>query len=81
MGSVQTLLPQTVVTLRDGIKSNIKAELLVPGDIIEVFDGDIIPADIRILSVSGFKVWKPNNFFSENSKKLNHFKFKFNPII
>ena len=56
MSSFQTLLPQTVVTLRDGIKSNIKAELLVPGDIIEVFDGDIIPADIRILSVSGFKV-------------------------
>jgi sodium/potassium-transporting ATPase subunit alpha len=43
MSSFKTLLPQTVVTLRDGIKSNIKAELLVPGDIIEVFDGDIIP--------------------------------------
>ncbi len=56
MSSFQTLLPQTVVTIRDGIKSNIKAELLVPGDIIEVFDGDIIPADMRILSVSGFKV-------------------------
>jgi sodium/potassium-transporting ATPase subunit alpha len=28
----------------------------VPGDIIEVSDGDVIPADIRILAASGLKV-------------------------
>ena len=56
MGSFDIYLPQYVVTLRDGIKKLVKSDFLVPGDIIEVFDGDIIPADIRILSASGFKV-------------------------
>ena len=56
MTSSDVLLPQFVVTFRDGIKRTIPAELLVPGDIIEVSNGDIIPADIRILSASSFKV-------------------------
>ena len=56
MTSSDVLLPQFVVTFRDGIKRTIPAELLVPGDIIEVSKGDIIPADIRILSASSFKV-------------------------
>ena len=54
--SFDVYLPQYILTLRDGVKKKVKAEYLVPGDIIEVFDGDIIPADIRILSASGFKV-------------------------
>lgn len=34
----------------------IPADQLVPGDMIEVFDGDVIPADICILSASSLKV-------------------------
>ena len=56
MTSSDVLLPQFVVTFRDGIKRTIPAELLVPGDIIEVSNGDIIPADIRILSASLYSV-------------------------
>jgi sodium/potassium-transporting ATPase subunit alpha len=56
MNAFDILLPQYVVTLRDGAKKTVTAELLVPGDVIEVSSGDIIPADIRILSASGFKV-------------------------
>ena len=56
MNSFDILLPQYVVALRDGSKRTIPAELLVPGDVIEVSNGDIIPADIRIVSASGFKV-------------------------
>ena len=56
MSSFELYLPQNVLTLRDGVKKLIRSELLVPGDIIEVFDGDIIPADIRILSASGLRI-------------------------
>ena len=61
MTSSDVLLPQFVVTFRDGIKRTIPAELLVPGDIIEVSNGDIIPADIRILSASLYSVLEFNH--------------------
>ncbi|CAG0901115.1 unnamed protein product [Cyprideis torosa] len=56
MESFKSMVPQFAVVTRDGQKSNIHAELLVPGDIVEVKFGDRVPADIRILSTSGFKV-------------------------
>ncbi len=37
----------------------------MPGDIVEIYDGDIIPADIRILSASGTNVV---NFFSAKNR-------------
>ena len=42
--------------LRDGKHSTISAEQLVIGDIIEVKAGDRLPADIRVIQASGFKV-------------------------
>jgi sodium/potassium-transporting ATPase subunit alpha len=56
MDSFEVLLPQAVGTLRDGQKKWIPSQLLVPGDIIELSSGDIIPADIRILSAHCLKV-------------------------
>lgn len=41
---------------RDGQKLTVKAEDLTLGDIIEVKSGDNIPADVRIIHSSGFKV-------------------------
>lgn len=42
--------------LRDGQKRTVKAEELVVGDVVDVKFGDRLPADIRIIESSGFKV-------------------------
>ncbi|CAI5449985.1 unnamed protein product [Caenorhabditis angaria] len=56
MDSFKSLVPTIALVHRDGIKQEIKTENLVVGDIVEVKGGDRIPADIRIISASGFKV-------------------------
>ena len=80
MNAFDILLPQYVVTLRGGSKRTIPADLLVPGDVIEVSNGDIIPADIRILSASGFKV--DNAVLTGESRPLarNAMKTSSNPL-
>lgn len=42
--------------LRDGIRQEMDASLLVPGDIIEINAGDMIPADARIIENSSLLV-------------------------
>ncbi len=44
------------VVLRDGQKTQIDSKLLVPGDIIYVRLGDILPADVRIIETEGIFV-------------------------
>ena len=56
MESFKQMIPQSSICIRDGEKKVIRAEELTLGDIIEVKSGDIIPADIRILQSSKFKV-------------------------
>ncbi len=56
MESFKQMIPQSSVCIRDGLKQIIRADELTLGDIIEVESGDIIPADIRILQASKFKV-------------------------
>lgn len=51
------MVPQTCIVHRDGqVKSGFPATDLVVGDIIEIKYGDKIPADVRIIHASGFKV-------------------------
>jgi Mg2+-importing ATPase len=38
------------VAVRDGKSSQIDSKLLVPGDLVSVYIGDIVPADMRIVS-------------------------------
>lgn len=45
------------MVVRQGDKLNVKAEELVVGDVIEVKFGDRVPADIRVISCHGFKVY------------------------
>ena len=40
----------TVRVLRDGMVSEISSDLLVPGDIIQVEEGDYVPADARLIA-------------------------------
>ena len=56
MESFKNMVPQQAVVMRNGEKRTIKAEELVVGDVIEVKFGDRLPADIRVLKASGFKV-------------------------
>lgn len=41
---------------RGGVKIEAPAEALVVGDLIDVKFGDRVPADIRIIAASSFKV-------------------------
>jgi len=46
---------QTLV-IRDGVKQTVDAKQLVPGDILELKAGDMIPADARIIQSNTLKV-------------------------
>jgi P-type Ca2+ transporter type 2C len=47
--SLKKMLVKTTLVLRDGQKQEINTEDLVPGDIVYVYEGDKVPADLRIL--------------------------------
>ena len=47
---LRAMLNVTATVLRDGIEQEIPISQIVPGDIIKLSAGDMIPADIRILS-------------------------------
>merc|ERR1711872_684087 len=56
MESFKNLVPQYALVRRGGKKSEIKAEELTLGDIVEVQFGDRLPADLRIIEARSFKV-------------------------
>jgi P-type E1-E2 ATPase len=50
------MLPLTVKIIREGKMQLIPAKNLVRGDLIEISNGDKIPADVRIIESNGLKV-------------------------
>eukprot|EP00741_Cyanophora_paradoxa_P009503 tig00001496_g9203.t2 len=56
MEGFQSLLPSLATVTRDGKKCEINARDLVPGDVVHVVGGNKIPADIRVVECSNFKV-------------------------
>lgn len=48
--------PQQALVIREGEKTQINAEEVVVGDLVEVKGGDRVPADLRIISSHGCKV-------------------------
>jgi sodium/potassium-transporting ATPase subunit alpha len=50
------MLPLNCRVVRDGNESVIKAEGLVPGDVVHLTNGSKVPADIRIFNSNGGKV-------------------------
>ncbi|MCF4101137.1 cation-transporting P-type ATPase [Gillisia sp. M10.2A] len=54
--SLQKLTRANAYVLRNGISRKIKAHALVPGDIIHLHSGNIVPADARIISHQGLAV-------------------------
>ena len=54
--ALQKMSSPEATVLRDGKRSKLKAEEVVPGDIIILETGDIIPADIRLLDSRNLKI-------------------------
>ncbi|GHB43231.1 calcium-translocating P-type ATPase, SERCA-type [Pseudovibrio japonicus] len=56
LAALSKMAAPKAVVLRDGKASNILAEDLVPGDIVKLKAGDIIPADLRLIENSQLQV-------------------------
>jgi calcium-translocating P-type ATPase len=54
--ALQKLLPRSVKVIREGRLELGNAEDLVPGDVVMLEDGDLIPADCRVLQTFGLRV-------------------------
>lgn len=50
--ALRRLAPQEASVVREGRTQRVKAAELVPGDIVVLAAGDVVPADLRLLSVS-----------------------------
>lgn len=55
LDSIENASNPNVTVIRDGNQKQISSELLVPGDIIILNEGDYIPADARIIESEGFR--------------------------
>ena len=54
--ALKIFLKSYTIVRRDGIEKRIEKSDLVPGDIVIVGPGDIIPADIRLMEVQGLEI-------------------------
>lgn len=56
LNALKSLAPPMATTVRDGHTLVIPAERLVPGDLVQLQAGDIVPADGRLVDVAGLRV-------------------------
>jgi magnesium-transporting ATPase (P-type) len=54
--ALSALLPENSTVIRDGRRSKVPAEDLVPGDVVLLREGDRISADARVIRSTGLKV-------------------------
>ncbi|MDY6019304.1 MAG: cation-translocating P-type ATPase [Anaerococcus sp.] len=54
--ALQRMSSPEASVIRDGVKKKIKADQIVPGDLVVIETGDIIPADMRLLDSSNLQV-------------------------
>ncbi len=54
--ALAALVPEQAIVLRDGERTHVPAERVVPGDVIHLRPGDRVPADARVLSGRGMEV-------------------------
>lgn len=55
LDDIQNAANPTVTVIRDGSERQIPSEMLVPGDIMLLAEGDYITADARIIEADGFR--------------------------
>ncbi|TFY54358.1 hypothetical protein EVG20_g9732, partial [Dentipellis fragilis] len=53
MASIKNMLPSDVLVLRDSAQVSLGAAELVPGDLVYIVLGQKVPADVRLIEVSG----------------------------
>ncbi|HET9101874.1 MAG TPA: magnesium-translocating P-type ATPase, partial [Solirubrobacteraceae bacterium] len=53
--SLHSQLRHTALVMRDGTPSSIDVTKLVPGDIVRLAVGDVVPADLRLLAAEGLE--------------------------
>jgi calcium-translocating P-type ATPase len=53
---LSALVPERAIVMRDGVRSELDAECVVPGDIVELGPGARVPADARLLGARGLEV-------------------------
>jgi magnesium-transporting ATPase (P-type) len=56
MDAIRKMLALRASVLRDGARKAITGEALVPGDVVLLEAGDKVPADLRLLRVSGLQI-------------------------
>ncbi len=54
--AIRQMLSPSAMVIRDGRQVTIKAEDLVPGDIVLLQSGDKVPADLRLIWVKGLQI-------------------------
>ena len=54
--ALSKLIRHTTVVLRDGLRHSLDAEDLVPGDLVQLESGALVPADLRLLTDHGLTV-------------------------
>jgi calcium-translocating P-type ATPase len=54
--ALQDLLPHEIAVRRDGARRLVPASTLVPGDVVQLQDGDRVPADAQLLEAAGLRV-------------------------
>ncbi|XP_072931788.1 sodium/potassium-transporting ATPase subunit alpha-4-like [Epargyreus clarus] len=55
MSGFEKMVPPNTVVIREGVKKVIPNSDVVLGDIVEMTGGEVVPADVRILSATNFK--------------------------
>jgi magnesium-transporting ATPase (P-type) len=56
MESIRKMLSLNAMVQRDGKRSTIDADQLVPGDVVHLESGDRVPADVRIISARNLRI-------------------------
>ena len=54
--ALSRLISDTILATRDGTAAQLAVAGLVPGDVVALREGDVVPADIKLLTVEGLQV-------------------------
>ncbi len=54
--ALRKLLPFTIAVIRNGKEIETPADVVVPGDLVRLAEGDKVPADLRLIESNGLKV-------------------------